>query len=479
MATRFPTATPLTMGGIVSGTFQIYGMQFGRILLTSVIYFVLPGVVMGGLALLGVLAMGVSVASATQNLEAAGGLFLCLLVPAVLAILVLGLWGNLSIIDEALTVYRGAPFDLRSSMRAGGHHWISAFVANILQFLACLGVLLPGLVLFAALARSGSGTGLACLMGPVVIVAAVGIFYLSIRWLVTMPALVDGRLDGVEALGRSWQLSVDNVWRCIGFSLIFWFLGLLINSGVVGIYRLVLGGLFGSGLAVQLMNIAGSAAIWLLWQPVPLIAGVLLYNSLRLRHERGPVAAIGPRTDGPAEGMARQPEGTEVRPGPGVVTAGAAWTASAAVPDGIMAAEPGVPAGIQAELAPETAPLAATIAPAGGEAEFAAQSAPVAAAEVPVEGKVESAADIAPVEAAEFHAGSEAELAGESTLMAAAAPPRFPRSGAGEVPGGEWAETEPESAQFTTAQAVVAPESALAEVAGEEQPETAPQSALP
>lgn len=158
-----------------------------------------------------------------------------------------------------------------------------------------LGMALATIVLPTASAGAGGpGVFLALVVG---VAMAVALVYLSMRWAPAFPAMVEEDIGARAALGRSWHLSGDNVWRILVVSL-FAALVTAIAGSVLSQLLVVL-------LAVALapsLGLDGDVATGialalgaLVVAPLAPVLTAVLYFDLRAR--RDPVSASGP---GPA-----------------------------------------------------------------------------------------------------------------------------------------------------------------------------------
>lgn len=197
--------------------------------------------------------------------------------------------------QRTLTIGEG----LRIAVRRFG-----AFLGmSIVRWLATLAVALlvfvPILCVFAAwfasigTAQSDSTLAVMGLLALTLIMYAVAIalylvptIYLSARWIVTVPGMVESSWGAIASLRGSWRLTRGNVWRCIGYLVL---LGLL-NAVITNLPALLLSQIVTIFLPENLMlssvlsQVAGSV-FSILWLPLSVAAIVLLYYDLRVRSE--------------------------------------------------------------------------------------------------------------------------------------------------------------------------------------------------
>jgi hypothetical protein len=220
----------------------------------------------------------------------------------------------------------------------------SAWRATWPRFWALLGaVLLPGLIALggallvvllltllafglASAHLAGLGIFLAVVGGLTAVVFAI---IISIRWYLTIPAVMLEGVGPIRGMGRSWRLVRRSWWRT-------WWIGFLASliAGIASaVIKLPLGLAVGAAslsvngqqphvslLAVTVTSIGGIIASTL---TTPLIAGVtvLIYADLRMRREGMDITlqAAAAAPDGGGGGAAWAPDGTgNFSPGAGV-----------------------------------------------------------------------------------------------------------------------------------------------------------------
>lgn len=137
-----------------------------------------------------------------------------------------------------------------------------------------------------ALAVIGMMVGLFCLYGGGVITAIAPFLYLSTRWAVAMPVLVDQGVGPLEALGESWKLTKGHVRRALGYVvLIYLFYGMLYLALMTVAFAASSLVFTSSTLAsIAIFGIVG-ALLPVLWQPIAVAAYVILYYDLRMRNQ--------------------------------------------------------------------------------------------------------------------------------------------------------------------------------------------------
>jgi len=139
----------------------------------------------------------------------------------------------------------------------------------------------PGYAAFAGLM-----VGIFCLYVGAVIVITAPFVYLSTRWAVAMPLLVDQSLGPLEVLSESWKLTAGHVRRSIGYVVLLYLFYGIIYVALMAIAFAAAGlTLTSSTLAsVAIFSIVG-ALVPVLWQPLAVAAYVMLYYDLRMRNQ--------------------------------------------------------------------------------------------------------------------------------------------------------------------------------------------------
>jgi hypothetical protein len=163
----------------------------------------------------------------------------------------------------------------------------------VLQILIDLAFVVPFVVLFLlSVGLSGSGdsgaTGgaLACLSFLLLMLAGIGVLYVTVRFTAVTPAVIVEKLGPVEALRRSGALVLNSWWRTAGLLLLLSVLGAAITGGpafVVSLFAIVV--TQGNLVLQQLISGAVTTVVALLYAPIQLIAITLYYFDLRVRKE--------------------------------------------------------------------------------------------------------------------------------------------------------------------------------------------------
>jgi hypothetical protein len=323
MQDPYPFSRPLGLGDLLDRTFRVYRARFGVLTLTAAVLLVPIGLVSGVLtgqfmvsyvdfveglatspasdpeAMLGEVAMsaagfaGVTVLLAVVGMVGTGLVSLAATRHAVALLQ-----------SEELSVWQGLQGALSRFLP-----FVGMFVVRgISMVLAALTVFLfVGFVAFLVIAVIGgaavllgdavsSDAGIVGMIGLVIlacsgyVVALALVFapvvYLGARWIVAVPGLVAEQKGPLESLGRSWRLTVKNVWRSIGYAILLSILNLAVITIPVSIIQQVLGLLFPFSPAIILAISGALSSIFnVLWQPLYACAIVLLYFDLRVRRE--------------------------------------------------------------------------------------------------------------------------------------------------------------------------------------------------
>jgi hypothetical protein len=114
----------------------------------------------------------------------------------------------------------------------------------------------------------------------------IGAVFLSVRWSVSMPALVLERRGPVASLGRSWNLVGGFWWKCFGTLLIAYLLLIVVSIA----FGAVLGGLLAALSSVDsflglLLQEALNVILQVFTLPLFAAVTVVLYVDLRVRKE--------------------------------------------------------------------------------------------------------------------------------------------------------------------------------------------------
>lgn len=320
--TSFPISGPLSLGDLLDRAFRLYRARFSLFVGTAAIFLVpmsiLSGLLTGRfmttyLDALGALGAGDEPPSdeVVFGLLGQGGSFVGGLLLMGLLTLVLNGLVTLALTGQSIAALNGESLSIRESVELALARFWTFVRMSILQGLAYFGatvaVMVPLFVLIflAVLAGAAIGFGTGELNDSAGVIAAIGLTlllvcgylvtmvlvilpttYLSARWVVATPALVDNGWGARTSLRRSWALTQGNVWRAVGYVFLLWLVGALVISLPVGVFQQILLILFGGSFGlVTAASTALSSLFSVLWVPFNVGALVLLYYDLRVRKE--------------------------------------------------------------------------------------------------------------------------------------------------------------------------------------------------
>lgn len=306
--------TPMGVGQLLDRVFRLYRLHFGKLVLTTAIFFV-------PLAVLAALLLGVAMSSyfdllfnamdlPTMDREtfflASGTTIGLSLLVAGLA-LILGALAFLATLAQADAAVNGQAMTVWASVRAGlSRFW--AFVGmSLLVALISVGVLIVIyiVVILVALVFAGLLAGLSALVGDSDLVG-VGAFllimalvfgllflmllplaFLTTRWFVAPVVILTERCGPMAALRRSWHLTAGSFWRLFGLLILIFILNSVVLSlplTLIQFFAVIL-------LTTQLLGAVNGVLtglgylISILWYPFLALTLVLVYYDLRVRKE--------------------------------------------------------------------------------------------------------------------------------------------------------------------------------------------------
>lgn len=309
-----PFPTPLGIGQLLDRVFRLYRLRFGRLVLTTAIFFV-------PLAALSALLLGVATNSYfdlilnaverptldKEGLLFAGGTTIGLsLLVAGLALL-LGAEAFLATLAQADATVNGQEMSVGASVRVGLSRFWTFVSLSLLVALITVGVLIVIYlgVFLAALLFAGLLAGLSAMTGGSDLVA-VGAFvlimvllfglilimilplaFLATRWFVAPVVILTERCGPVAALRRSWRLTEGSFWRLFGLLILMFILNSVVFSlplTLIQFFAVIL-------LTTQLLGVFNGALtglsylVSILWYPFLALTLVLVYYDLRVRKE--------------------------------------------------------------------------------------------------------------------------------------------------------------------------------------------------
>lgn len=314
---------PLSIGDMLDWAIRLYRARFGKLILTTSIFLVPLGLLSGIISGQTMTSYLNIFLTAMQNPEAVtdpqllsqfqGNSTLLtlsyLLMP--IGIAVNGLV-TLALARQAMAIVQQQELGIGESIRLGLRRfwaWVGMTFALYAAYagVAILVFIVFFLVLFflafaafglAAFEGSNQGgesgilavvgmmVGLFCLYGGGLIAAFAPFLYLSTRWAVAMPVLIDQAVGPLEALGESWKLTKGHVRRALGYVVLLYLFYGILYLALMTVAFAASGLVFTSSTlaSVAIFGIVG-ALLPVLWQPIAVAAYVILYYDLRMRNQ--------------------------------------------------------------------------------------------------------------------------------------------------------------------------------------------------
>jgi hypothetical protein len=246
----------IAVGNVINETFSVYGANFGPLIGSALVVFIVVGIIAG-------------------ILDALGGVILAILSTIVL------------LAGEAL--YVGFVVKLVEDVRDGRRDLTMGDL-----FSAAAPSIMP-LIAFGILFGLGVGIGLILIIIP-------GLILLTM-WAVGAPAIVAEGAGPIEAFGRSWRLVRGNGWPVFGSLLL-----ILIIVVLVRFVLLAIAAGIGSGAIVVASILAGAATA-----PIFAIAVTVMFFDLG-GGSGGPSAAPGEAAEPPAPTSSQPPPSSSQPP---------------------------------------------------------------------------------------------------------------------------------------------------------------------
>ena len=181
--------------------------------------------------------------------------------------LIVGILFSLATIIAADDVQVGRPIDLASEIRRAAGRTVPGVLSGF-AFL-CAFVLLFTVVIVIAIVLALIGSTAIVTAG--LILAFLGIAYLTLRWILSLPAIALDDVGPIEAIRLSWRITRGNVLRLVG---LFVLLGLLLLPLTVGLTFISLAG--ESDTVAALVSLAAT----LVTGPIGAIALAVSYSDL-------------------------------------------------------------------------------------------------------------------------------------------------------------------------------------------------------
>lgn len=179
----------------------------------------------------------------------------------------------------------------------------SVFGAQLLRFLAIIGIFVLGIGVAAVLIAQGAG--LPAFLGFVLLVSAVVLLIVvMLRWMFAEQAIMLEGQAAPSALARSWRLVGGSIWRVLGYALLLAVtLGLLGGVFLAVISLLVAGGRTAADPLTIALQFVLYGAFTIIVTPFSTIYFTLLYYDIRWR--KGEFAQ--PTASQPAQPFTGQP----------------------------------------------------------------------------------------------------------------------------------------------------------------------------
>lgn len=315
-------AGPLSVGDMLDWAIRLYRARFGKLILTTAIFLVPVGILSGIISGQTMTSYLNIFLAALQNPEALtdenvfselqGNSTLLtlsyLLMP--LSIAANGLV-TLALARQTMAAVHQQELGLGESIRLGMKRFWAWVGMTLTLYAAYIGIAIVLMIIFffvlftfavagGLLAFSSFGQGsepdftafagmivtLLCLYVGGLVTILAPFVYLSTRWAVAMPVLVDQALGPLEALGESWKLTKGHVRRALGYVvLIYIFYGVIYTALMTLAVSVSAFALTSSTLASAAIFGVIGALLPVLWQPVAVAAYVMLYYDLRMRNQ--------------------------------------------------------------------------------------------------------------------------------------------------------------------------------------------------
>jgi hypothetical protein len=307
--TPVPIPGPLGLGDLLDRAFRLYRAHFWPLLGIAALVLV-PVALIDGLLTGSVMASLVDIdalmlTETPEDIDWMAGTFGVLgtlMVTTVVYAIATG-FASLALTAHNVAALQQKPIRIGEGLRIALRRFWTYLGMSVLRWLATLAVIVLAIlpimcVLVAWLAAIGTAEGDSTLavagflvLTLIMYAVAFAIYlvptvYLSARWIVTLPGIVESSWGAVAALRGSWRLTRGNVWRCVGYLVL---LGLL-NAAIANVPGLLLNQIVGIAMPDNLMLAAvlsqiASSLFAILWLPLSVAATVLLYYDLRVRNE--------------------------------------------------------------------------------------------------------------------------------------------------------------------------------------------------
>lgn len=310
-----PFQAPMGLGELLDRAFRLYRAHFGKLVITTAIFFV-------PLGLLSALLMGATMGSyfdilvntvnqptafsEREILQASGATILVSLFVGGVG-LILGALAFLSLMAQAESNVMGSELSVGVTVRAALSRFWPFVGMSLLIALIVFGVLIAiyfvlfAIVFvfagfFAAFAAVADNSGIAAvgavmlsivLVFGLIFVLLLPFAYLSTRWFVAPVLILVERCGPTYALSRSWRLTEGNFWRLFGLIVLL----TILNGVVLGLPLTLLQFLTIAVMTPQIVGMLNGVLtgvnylVSILWYPFLALTLLLVYYDLRVRKE--------------------------------------------------------------------------------------------------------------------------------------------------------------------------------------------------
>jgi hypothetical protein len=310
-----PFQAPMGLGELLDRAFRLYRARFGKLVLTTAIFFVplglLSAVLMGATmgSYFDILFNAVDQPAAfseSEILRASGATILVSLLVSG-AGLMLGALAFLSLLAQAEANVMGGELPIGVTVRAAlSRFWpfvgmallvaLIAFGVVIAIYFVLIFVTIALTGLFAAFATVTDNSGIAAVGAAILLIMLIFAMtfllllpfaYLSARWLIAPVVVLVERCGPTSALSRSWRLTAGSFWRLFGLLVLL----VILNSVVLGLPLTLLQFLTIAVMTPQIVGVLNgvltgvSYLVSILWYPFLALTLLLVYYDLRVRKE--------------------------------------------------------------------------------------------------------------------------------------------------------------------------------------------------
>jgi hypothetical protein len=189
---------------------------------------------------------------------------------------------------------QGQRLSLGGALRACLRRTPTVFGIVLVTSLVTIAIIVVGVVLASVLVgltggaatQGGPGVFGALIVGVATVLAVV---YLTIRWAMALPVAVLEDLGTRHALGRTWELTGDNVWRTFAIVAGSTLITIVFGAFVAQVLALLLVDILAPSLGLEdgVARSASGALASIVVAPIAAVLVAVLYHDLRARHEGG------------------------------------------------------------------------------------------------------------------------------------------------------------------------------------------------